>query len=87
MIDGRSRLRGPLSVLRRIVSPGVLALVLALTALAVPSYAADPVTITMARNADMLTFDPSSTEDDPSIFVELQVYDRLVKLARIIPER
>ena len=81
MIDGRSRLRGPLSVLRRIVSPGVLALVLALTALAVPSYAADPVTITMARNADMLTFDPSSTEDDPSIFVELQVYDRLVKLA------
>ena len=29
----------------------------------------------------MLTFDPVVTEDDPSIFVELQVYDRLVKLA------
>jgi ABC-type oligopeptide transport system substrate-binding subunit len=70
----------PLSVPRRLVSPGALALVLALTALAGPSYAADPVTITMARNADMLTFDPSTTEDDPSIFVELQVYDRLVKL-------
>ena len=46
-----------------------------------PSFGADPVTITMARNADMLTFDPAATEDDPSIFVELQVYDRLVKLA------
>ena len=46
-----------------------------------PSFGADPVTITMARNADMLTFDPAVTEDDPSIFVELQVYDRLVKLA------
>jgi peptide/nickel transport system substrate-binding protein len=45
------------------------------------SSAADPVTITMARNADMLTFDPVATQDDPSIFVELQVYDRLVKLA------
>ena len=45
------------------------------------SFGADPVTLTMARNADMLTFDPASTEDDPSIFVELQVYDRLVKLA------
>ena len=45
------------------------------------AFGADPVTLTMARNADMLTFDPASTEDDPSIFVELQVYDRLVKLA------
>jgi len=45
------------------------------------AFGADPVTINMARNADMLTFDPASTEDDPSIFVELQVYDRLVKLA------
>jgi peptide/nickel transport system substrate-binding protein len=59
---------------------GALALMAALTALAGPSFAADPVTITMARNADMLTFDPASTEDDPSIFVELQIFDRLVKL-------
>jgi peptide/nickel transport system substrate-binding protein len=60
---------------------GILMLVTAFVAIGVsPSHAADPVTITMARSADMLTFDPASTEDDPSIFVELQLFDRLVKL-------
>jgi peptide/nickel transport system substrate-binding protein len=60
---------------------GMLMFVMAFVAIGVsPSHTADPVTITMARNADMLTFDPASTEDDPSIFVELQLFDRLVKL-------
>jgi len=81
MIDGQSRIPVRHSALRSPLALAALALVAVLTALATPSYAADPVTITMARNADMLTFDPSTTEDDPSIFVELQVYDRLVKLA------
>jgi len=35
----------------------------------------------MARTADIFTFDPYSTEDDPSIFTELQIYDRLVRLS------
>ena len=60
---------------------GALMLVISLVAMGPsPSYGADPVTITMARDADMLTFDPAATEDDPSIFVELQIFDRLVKL-------
>jgi peptide/nickel transport system substrate-binding protein len=60
---------------------GALVLVVSCAAIGVgSSHAADPVTITMARNADMLTFDPAATEDDPSIFVELQIFDRLVKL-------
>jgi len=78
MIDDRSRVPTLLSVLRWPVALGALALTL--LTLAGPSSSADPVTITMARNADMLTFDPASTEDDPSIFVELQIFDRLVKL-------
>ena len=78
MIDGRSRVPTRLSILRWPVALGALALTL--LTLAGPSSSADPVTITMARNADMLTFDPAATEDDPSIFVELQIFDRLVKL-------
>ena len=67
--------------LRRLGVLAALALVIPVLAIgARPSFGADPVTITMARNADMLTFDPYSTEDDPSIFVELQIFDRLVKL-------
>lgn len=46
-----------------------------------PSAGAAAVTLTMARNADMLTFDPYPTGDDPSIFNQMVVYDRLVKLA------
>ena len=38
-------------------------------------------TITFARQADIFTFDPYNTQDDNSIFTELQVYDRLVKLS------
>lgn len=72
----RPRTRGMVGML------GALMLAVWLMAVAVtPALAADPVTFTMARNADMLTFDPVATQDDPSIFVELQVYDRLVKLA------
>ena len=38
-------------------------------------------TLTFARTADIFTFDPFNTQDDYSIFTELQVYDRLVRLA------
>jgi peptide/nickel transport system substrate-binding protein len=46
-----------------------------------PSAGAAAVTLTMARNADMLTWDPYHTGDDPSIFTQMVAYDRLVKLA------
>lgn len=48
------------------------------------SAASGPVaggTLTFARTADIFTFDPYNTQDDYSIFTELQVYDRLVRLA------
>jgi len=45
------------------------------------SAGAAAATLTMARNADMLTWDPYHTGDDPSIFTQMAVYDRLVKLA------
>ena len=48
------------------------------------SGAGQPVsggTLTMARTADIFTFDPYNTQDDRSIFTELQIYDRLVKLS------
>jgi peptide/nickel transport system substrate-binding protein len=38
-------------------------------------------TLVMARPADIFTFDPYNTQDDPSIFTELTVYDRLVRLS------
>jgi peptide/nickel transport system substrate-binding protein len=38
-------------------------------------------TLTFARAADIFTFDPYNTQDDRSIFTELQLYDRLVKLS------
>src|SRR5262245_59801216 len=81
MNDCRPIVSAHLRTWRRLAVLGALMLVISAAAIGVsPSYAADPVTITMARNADMLTFDPASTEDDPSIFVELQIFDRLVKL-------
>ena len=46
-----------------------------------PSAGAAAVTLSMARNADMLTWDPYNTGDDPSIFTQMIAYDRLVKLA------
>jgi peptide/nickel transport system substrate-binding protein len=56
---------------------------------AAASAAATPVagqpvaggTLTFARTADIFTFDPYNTQDDYSIFTELQVYERLVRLA------
>lgn len=39
-------------------------------------------TLTMARNADATNLDPFLTEDDPSIFVDLQIYDRLLRLSQ-----
>ena len=80
MSDGRPLVPTRLPALRRLGLLATLALVLSCVAVVRPSYGADPVTITMARDADMLTFDPAATEDDPSIFVELQIFDRLVKL-------
>lgn len=38
-------------------------------------------TLTFARTADIFTFDPYNTQDDYSIFTELQVYERLVRLS------
>jgi peptide/nickel transport system substrate-binding protein len=47
-------------------------------------------TLIMARSADIFTFDPYNTQDDNSIFTELAIYDRLVKLGSngksILPE-
>jgi peptide/nickel transport system substrate-binding protein len=37
-------------------------------------------TVVMAREADIFTFDPYNTQDDRSIFTELTVFDRLVRL-------
>jgi peptide/nickel transport system substrate-binding protein len=48
-----------------------------------PASAADPVkggTLVVARPADIFTFDPYNTQDDQSIFTELTIYDRLVRL-------
>ena len=39
-------------------------------------------TLTMARVADLFTMDPVQTIDDRSIFTDLQIYDRLVKLSK-----
>ena len=39
-------------------------------------------TLTMARISDIFTMDPVQTIDDRSIFTDLQIYDRLVKLSR-----
>jgi peptide/nickel transport system substrate-binding protein len=47
------------------------------------SVSGQPVTggtLTIDRTADIFTFDPYNTQDDRSIFTEMEVYDRLVKL-------
>ena len=49
-----------------------------------PARAAEPPrggTLVVARPADIFTFDPYNTQDDRSIFTELTVYERLVKLS------
>ena len=59
---------------------GALAVLLA----AGSAQAQDPVkggTLVVARVADIFTFDPYNTQDDRSIFTELTLYDRLVKLS------
>ena len=38
-------------------------------------------TLVVGRPADIFTFDPYNTQDDRSIFTELTIYERLVKLA------
>jgi peptide/nickel transport system substrate-binding protein len=38
-------------------------------------------TLVVARPADIFTFDPYNTQDDRSIFTELTVYERLVRLS------
>ena len=59
------------------------AAMLAVAGLVGPALAADPVkggSLVVARPADIFTFDPYNTQDDRSIFTELTIYDRLVKL-------
>jgi peptide/nickel transport system substrate-binding protein len=46
-----------------------------------PTAAVTGGTLTMARQADFFTLDPFAIPDDPSIFVALMVYERLVRLA------
>jgi ABC-type transport system substrate-binding protein len=49
------------------------------------SAAGTPVhggTLVFARHADIFSFDPYNTQDDESIFTEMQIYDRLVALWR-----
>jgi peptide/nickel transport system substrate-binding protein len=65
-------------------------LLLAGTALMALGFAAGPAqaeapahggTLVVARPADIFTFDPYNTQDDRSIFTELTIYERLVKLS------
>jgi peptide/nickel transport system substrate-binding protein len=53
----------------------------ALPSQATPTAAGSCGTLTFARTADIFTFDPYNTQDDRSIFTELQVYERLVRLS------
>jgi peptide/nickel transport system substrate-binding protein len=57
------------------------------------SAAGTPVhggTLVFARHADIFSFDPYNTQDDESIFTEMQIYDRLVALSpdgkSVVPE-
>ena len=74
----------------RLIASGTAALIATITLAACGSSSGPtgqggtPVkggTATFARIADIFTFDPYNTQDDRSIFTELQVYDRLVKLS------
>ncbi len=82
MVGRQLGTRNHLMLLRAVSVLVALALFVPLTMVLPRSSAgAAPVTLTMARNADMLTWDPYPTGDDPSIFTQMIVYDRLVKLA------
>lgn len=68
------------AVRRSILAAAALAALLG----ASPAFAEEPRrggTLTVARPADIFTFDPYNTQDDRSIFTELTVYERLVKLS------
>src|SRR6516164_448811 len=63
---------------------GLLFGVVAAAAVAGPGLAQEPTkggTLIVARPADIFTFDPYNTQDDRSIFTELTVYERLVRLS------
>ncbi len=82
MVGDGSRKQIRLTALRAVSCIVAVALFVPITTmLPRPSDGAAVVTLTMARNADMLTWDPYPTGDDPSIFTQMVVYDRLVKLA------
>src|SRR5262245_11058022 len=77
----------------RIFGCSILAMAAGMVMPASPSMADDPVrggTLTIGRVADIFTFDPYNTQDDRSIFTELTVYERLVKLSddgqSVVPE-
>ncbi len=59
----------------------VAGLATALTVSVAPVMSQDAGTLVVARPADIFTFDPFNTQDDRSIFTELTVYERLVKLS------
>jgi len=56
-------------------------LTVAMTVLVAAPVVAQDGTLVVVRPADIFTFDPYNTQDDRSIFTELQVYERLVKLS------
>jgi peptide/nickel transport system substrate-binding protein len=51
------------------------------TSAAKPAATQDGKTIVVARPADIFTFDPFNTQDDRSMFTQLAVFERLVKLS------
>jgi peptide/nickel transport system substrate-binding protein len=76
-----------LGALSRLIRPSLGGLLVAggvIMSSATSSLAETPLkggTLVVARPADIFTFDPYNTQDDPSIFTELTVYERLVRLA------
>jgi peptide/nickel transport system substrate-binding protein len=77
----------------RALGCSIVAMAAGMVMLATPSMADEPVrggTLTIGRSADIFTFDPYNTQDDRSIFTELTVYERLVKLSddgqSVVPE-
>ena len=82
MVGNRPMMRIRLTGLRVVSGLVAVTLFVPMTMMLPRASAGAPaVTLTMARNADMLTWDPYPTGDDPSIFTQMVVYDRLVKLA------
>ena len=76
--------RTPFQTRYRRVAVALITVVAAVSLTVGPAAAQEPQTggtLTMARTADIFTFDPYNTQDDYSIFTELQVYERLVRLA------